>query len=98
MEFTARLRHLQASAQKVRLVADLIRGKDAQDAVNILQLTKKGRALYEELFPQLLRREDEILACLSAQERKQLSMLLGKIEQSLDLIQTSEEADAKQAY
>jgi DNA-binding MarR family transcriptional regulator len=63
-----------------------------------LQLTKKGRALYEELFPQLLRREDEILACLTAQERKQLSTLLGKIEQSLDLIQTSEEADAKQAY
>jgi hypothetical protein len=46
----------------------------------------------------LLRREDEILACLSAQERKQLSALLGKIEHSLDLIQTSEEADAKQAY
>jgi DNA-binding MarR family transcriptional regulator len=63
-----------------------------------LQLTAKGRALYEDLFPQLLRREDEILACLSAQERKQLSTLLGKIEQSLDLIQTSEEADAKQAY
>ena len=63
-----------------------------------LQLTRKGRALYEELFPQLLRREDEILACLSAQERKQLSALLGKIEASLDLIQTSEEADAKQAY
>ncbi len=63
-----------------------------------LRLTRKGRALYEELFPQLLRREDEILACLSAQERKQLSTLLDKIEQSLDLIQTSEEADAKQAY
>ena len=63
-----------------------------------LRLTAKGRSLYEQLFPQLLRREDEILACLSAQERKQLSMLLGKIEQSLDLIQTSEEADAKQAY
>lgn len=63
-----------------------------------LQLTRKGRALYEELFPQLLRREDEILACLSAQERKQLSALLGKIEASLELIQTSEEADAKQAY
>ena len=44
MEFTARLRHLQASAQKVRLVADLIRGKDAQEAVNILQLTKKQAA------------------------------------------------------
>ena len=63
-----------------------------------LQLSRKGRALYEELFPRLLRREDEILACLSAQERKQLSMLLGKIEDSLDLIQTSKEADAKQAY
>jgi DNA-binding MarR family transcriptional regulator len=63
-----------------------------------LQLTRKGRALYEELFPLLLRREDEILSCLSAQERKQLSALLGKIEQSLDLIQTSEEADAKQAF
>jgi DNA-binding MarR family transcriptional regulator len=63
-----------------------------------LQLTRKGRALYEELFPILLRREHEILSCLSAQERKQLSALLGKIEQSLDLIQTSEEADAKQAY
>lgn len=63
-----------------------------------LQLTTKGRALYEELFPRLLRRQDEILACLSAQEREQLSHLLGKIEQSLDLIQTSEEADAKEAY
>ena len=63
-----------------------------------LQLTKKGRALYEELFPRLLRREQQILACLTAQERKQLSALLGKIEQSLELIQTSDEADAKQAY
>jgi DNA-binding MarR family transcriptional regulator len=63
-----------------------------------LQLTPKGRALYEGLFPQLLRRENEILACLTPIERKQLSALLGKIEQSLDLIQTSEEADAKEAY
>jgi DNA-binding MarR family transcriptional regulator len=63
-----------------------------------LQLTAKGRALYEELFPRLLRREEEIFACLSAAERKQLSTLLGKVEQSLNLIQTSEEADAKQAY
>jgi DNA-binding MarR family transcriptional regulator len=63
-----------------------------------LQLTGRGRALYEELFPRLLRREDEILACLSAPERRQLSALLGKLEQSLALIQTSAEADAKQAY
>jgi DNA-binding MarR family transcriptional regulator len=63
-----------------------------------LRLTRKGRALYEELFPRLLQREQEILACLSAQERRDFAMLLGKIEASLDLVQTSEEADAKEAY
>ncbi len=44
MEVTARLRYLQASPQKVRLVADQIRGKDVQDAVNILELSKKSAA------------------------------------------------------
>jgi DNA-binding MarR family transcriptional regulator len=63
-----------------------------------LRLTRKGRALYEELFPRLLQREEEILACLSAQERRDFAMLLGKLEASLDLVQTSEEADAKEAY
>jgi DNA-binding MarR family transcriptional regulator len=63
-----------------------------------LRLTRRGKALYEELIPRLLRKEQEILSCLSAQERKQLALLLGKIEQSLALVQTSQEADAKQAY
>lgn len=63
-----------------------------------LQLTRKGRALYEELIPRLLRKEQEILSCLSAQERKDLAALLGKIERSLALVQTSEHVDAKQAY
>jgi DNA-binding MarR family transcriptional regulator len=63
-----------------------------------LRMTRKGKALYDELIPRLLRREQEILACLSTQERKVLGQLLGKIERSLDLIQTSEEADAKEAY
>ena len=44
MEVTARLRYLQGSPQKVRLVADLIRGKGAQEAVNILELTNKAAA------------------------------------------------------
>jgi large subunit ribosomal protein L22 len=44
MEVTARLRYLQASPQKVRLVADLIRGKGVQEASNILQLSKKSAA------------------------------------------------------
>jgi DNA-binding MarR family transcriptional regulator len=63
-----------------------------------LQLTRKGRTLYEELIPRLLHREQEILACLTKREREALASLLGKIEQSLDLVQTSEEADAKGAY
>jgi len=32
-----------------------------------LRMTRKGKALYEELIPRLLRREQEILSCLSAQ-------------------------------
>jgi len=63
-----------------------------------LRLTRKGTELYEELIPRLLRREQEILSCLSAPERKALAGLLGKIEASLDLVQTSQEADAKEAY
>ncbi len=42
MEVKARLRYLQASPQKVRLVVDMIRGKDVQEASNILQLSKKS--------------------------------------------------------
>ena len=63
-----------------------------------LRLTRKGRALYEELFPRLLQREQEILAGLTPQERRDFAVLLGKLEASLSLVQTSEEADAKEAY
>jgi large subunit ribosomal protein L22 len=44
MEVTARLRYLQASPQKVRLVADQIRGRNVQEAANILLLSKKSAA------------------------------------------------------
>jgi DNA-binding MarR family transcriptional regulator len=63
-----------------------------------LRLTRKGTDLYEELIPRLLRREQEILSCLSAPERKALNSLLGKIERGLGLVQTSQEADAKEVY
>ena len=63
-----------------------------------LRMTPKGKALYEELIPRLLRREQEILSCLSAQERKDFAMLLGKIENSLDLVQTAKDAGVKDAY
>ena len=45
-----------------------------------LRLTRKGRALYEELFPRLLQREQEILGCLSRRSARDFATLLGKIE------------------
>src|ERR1700730_15422055 len=63
-----------------------------------LRMTQKGNALYEELIPRLLRKEGEILSCLSVQERKDFARLLGKIESSLDLVQTSKEANKTEAY
>jgi large subunit ribosomal protein L22 len=41
MEATATLRYLKASPQKVRLVADLVRGKKVEEALSILRFTKK---------------------------------------------------------
>ncbi|HEY2210447.1 MAG TPA: MarR family transcriptional regulator [Bradyrhizobium sp.] len=63
-----------------------------------LRMTRKGKALYEELIPRLLRKEQEILSCLSAQERKDFALMLGKIEKSLDLVQTSKEASKTAGY
>ena len=63
-----------------------------------LRMTRKGTALYEELIPRLLRREQEILSCLSAQERKDFAALLGKIESSLELVQTAKDAGVKDVY
>jgi DNA-binding MarR family transcriptional regulator len=63
-----------------------------------LRMTRKGKALYRELIPQLLRREQEILSCLAAQERRDFARLLGKIEKSLDLVQTSEQANKSGGY
>jgi DNA-binding MarR family transcriptional regulator len=63
-----------------------------------LRMTRKGKALYQQLIPRLKRREQEILSCLSAQERKAFALALGKIENSLDLVQTSREADKTEAY
>ena len=41
MEATATLKYLKASPQKVRLVADLVRGRKVDEALNILRFTKK---------------------------------------------------------
>jgi DNA-binding MarR family transcriptional regulator len=63
-----------------------------------LRMTAKGKALYQQLIPRLLRREQEILSCLSAQEQKDFARLLGKIENSLELVQTSEQASKTEVY
>ncbi|HEX8171216.1 MAG TPA: 50S ribosomal protein L22 [Thermoanaerobaculia bacterium] len=44
MEATATLKYLKASPQKVRLVADLVRGKKVEEALNILRFTRKSVA------------------------------------------------------
>jgi hypothetical protein len=38
------------------------------------------------------------MSCLSLQERRDFARLLGKIENSLDLVQTSRDADKTEAY
>jgi DNA-binding MarR family transcriptional regulator len=63
-----------------------------------LRMTRKGQALYHKLIPRLLHREQEILSCLSAQERKEFARILGKIENSLDLVQTSQDASKSGGY
>jgi large subunit ribosomal protein L22 len=44
MEVKAHLRYLRMTPRKVRLVADLIRGKDIKEAKNILNFCKKKAA------------------------------------------------------
>lgn len=44
MNAVAKLRYMKGSAQKVRLVADLIRGKSVNDAAAILRATSKYAA------------------------------------------------------
>ena len=45
METLAQHRHARSSAQKVRLVADLIRGKKVSQALDILTYTNKKAAV-----------------------------------------------------
>jgi len=44
MEATASAKYLRGSAQKARLVVDMIRGKDVNQALAILRFTKKRAA------------------------------------------------------
>ena len=44
MEATATLKYLKGSPQKVRLVADLVRGRKVDEALNILRFTRRACA------------------------------------------------------
>lgn len=44
MEVQAKLRFVRIAPRKARLVADLIRGKGSEEALNILTFTKKAAA------------------------------------------------------
>jgi len=51
MEVAAKLRGAQLSAQKARLVADQIRGKSVDEALNILAFSsKKGAAIIKKVL------------------------------------------------
>ena len=51
MEVSAKLTGAQISAQKVRLVADQIRGKDVEEALDILEFSnKKGADIIKKLL------------------------------------------------
>lgn len=55
MEIKAKLKHLRIAPRKVRLVADLIRGKMADDASKILEFTiKKGAHPMKNLLMQAI--------------------------------------------
>lgn len=69
----------------------VVRHDNAEDRREVmLELTPKGREVYGELVPLLLKREEVILACLSADERAQFEQLMDKLEQSFGLIQCSD--------
>ncbi len=51
MEVAAKLKGAQISAQKVRLVADQIRGKSIEEALNLLAFSpKKGSAIVKKIL------------------------------------------------
>jgi DNA-binding MarR family transcriptional regulator len=52
----------------------------------MLDLTPRGREVYRELVPILLAREEQLLSCLDATQRRDLSTLLLALEESLDLM------------
>jgi len=80
-----------------RQLVERVENKDDRREFD-LRLTRKGRTLYEQLIPRLQRKEQEIMACLTRQERRDFGHMLGKIETSLKLVQRIEQAGEAEGY
>jgi len=85
------------TALMTRQLVERVENKDDRREF-ALRMTRKGRALYAKLIPRLLRKEREIMSCLTAREQNDFTRMLGKIESSLDLVQTSKEAGKAGEY
>lgn len=60
MDIKAILRHARTSPQKARLIADMIRGKDVNDAMNILSFTrKKAAGMFQKLLKSAVANAEE---------------------------------------
>jgi DNA-binding MarR family transcriptional regulator len=73
-------------SQASRTVSELIergliqRSADSQDGRGVsLDLTRTGRALYEEIFPAAIERNEDMLSVLSEAEREAMERMLDKL-------------------
>jgi DNA-binding MarR family transcriptional regulator len=85
------------TALMTRQLVERVENKDDRREFT-LRMTGKGKALYAKLIPRLLRKEREIMSCLNAKEQTNFARLLGKIEGSLDLVRTNEQAGMVDVY
>ena len=85
------------TALMTRQLVERVENKDDRREFT-LRMTRKGKALYAKLIPRLLRKEREIMSCLNAKEQTHFARLLGKIEGSLDLVRTNEQAGMVDVY
>ena len=85
------------TALMIRQLVERVENEDDRREFR-LRLTRKGKTLYEQLIPRLKRKEREIMSCLTVKELEDFARMLGKIEVSLDLVQTSKEAGKLEGY
>ncbi len=60
MDVTAKLRYTRTTPQKARLVADMIRGKNVNEAMNLLVFTrKKAAGIFQKLLKSAIANAEE---------------------------------------